>query len=146
MAHYSGKNLKVYFISTVNDLSGTARAVDITETAPAPAAIDVTHKDDTARQIVPGLSGAPETNMTLQVLEDSVWAAMLSTLTLNTSGNVMVLPRGATHTYEQILITLAVLHERKTAVPFDNAVLLDTTWNSKSTVTRSTWSSATTTF
>lgn len=146
MAHYSGKDLKVLFISTVNDLSGTARAVDLTETAPAPDTIDTTHKGDTAKTIIEGLAGAPETNFTLQVLEDSTWAAMLSTITLNTQGNVLILPRGSTHGYEQILVTSARLHERKTTIPYDGVVLVDTTWNSKATVARSTWSSVTTTF
>lgn len=144
MTHYSGSSLAVAFGGTsylnASDISAHARSVDISETAPAPDTIDVTHKGDTAHQLIEGLAGGVETNVTLTALIDDTFT-ILDTLALNTQASLYVFPRGRTHNYPMITV-YARLHERTSRVPYDGAVEISTTWNSKLAAVHTTYTSA----
>lgn len=144
MAHFSGINLAVAFGGTsylnASDISAHARTVDVTETAPAPDTIDITHKGDKAHQLLEGLPGGVETNVTLTALLDDTWS-IFSTLALNTQASMYIFPRGRTHNYPMITV-YARLHERTQKTPYDGAVESTTTWNSKLAAVHTTYTSA----
>ena len=138
--HYDGSDLLVMFGAV--DISGYARSVEVSETASAPETLDVTHKGDTARQILEGFPGAPETNVTLNVLDVYDALSAFGTMALNTKDTLIVYPAGMTHTYPMLTLQAARLHERTETVPYDGVVEMTATWNAKNTLTRSTYSSA----
>lgn len=147
MTHYSGINLAVGLATgaqtaiTATDISAHGRTVDVTETAPAPETIDVTHKGATVREIQEGLPGAPETNVVLKQIMEDTWT-VVDVLALAAQGTIYVWPRGKTHNYPQLTIPGARLHERSATVPYDGATESTTTWNSKVIVTHTTYASA----
>lgn len=145
MAHYSGINLVVGVNSANFPITAATfdhvRTVDVTETAPAPETIAVTHRADTARQIIEGLPGAPETNVVIKALLDDTWSA-LETMAINTQCSMWVWPRGRTDLYPMITIGLTRMHERTQGTAYDGAPEITTTWNSKITVVHTTYRSS----
>lgn len=138
--HYSGSAMVVKFGSV--DISGYARSVEITETAAAPDSLDATHKGDSARQLIEGLPGAVETNVTMTVLDiyDSLHA--FGTMALNTKDTLTIYPKGETHTYPMLTVQNARLHERSEPIAHDAITEMTASWNAKNTLTRSTYSSS----
>ena len=144
MTHYSGINLAVGWggtAITAVDLAGHGRTVDVSETAPAPDTIDVTHKGDTSKQIIEGLPGAPETNITFTAIVDDTWSVN-DTMIINTLGTLYVWPRGKIHAYPQIIIRSAVLHERSYKAAYDGTIETTLVFNAKTTATHGTYASA----
>ena len=144
MAHYSGINLGVFWGTAPKgsvELAVHGRSVDVTETAPAPDTIDVTHKGDTAKQIIEGLPGAAETNVSFTALVEDSWI-LCNTMPLNTIATLYVFPRGKTDTYPMITVGAARLHERTYKEPYDGAVEMTLTFNSKAVATHSTYASS----
>ena len=138
---YSGIDLAVEFGAI--DISGTARTVEVSETAPAPETIDTTHKGDSERQSIEGFPGAPETNVTLTVLDhDAGTGVALGTQTFNSKDTLKIYPDGKTHGYKLLTLNNARLHERTTTVPYDGVVEISATWNAKNSLTIGTYSSA----
>ena len=144
MAHYAGINLAVGFgvnaIAAV-DLTGHGRTVDVSETAPAPATIDVTHKGDTAHQIIEGLPGGVETNVSFTAVVDDTWGVS-DTMIMNTVGTLYVWPRGKTHEYPQIAVRNAWLHERSYKEAYDGTIEVTLVFNAKNSATHTTYASA----
>ena len=137
---YSGVDLVVEFGSV--DISAYARSCEVSETAAAPDTIDSTVKGDTARQILEGLPGAVETNVSMSALDIYDALHAFSTMTLNTKDTLIVYPKGKTHTYPMLTLQAARLHERTQTIPYDGVVEYNATWNAKNTLTRGTYSSA----
>lgn len=137
---YSGVDMLVHFGGT--DISAYARSIEINETADAPEDIDVTVKGDTARQILEGLPGAVKTTASLTALDIYDALHAFGTVALNTKSTLQVWPKGQTHTYPELTLQNARLHERGETVPYDGAVELSGAWEAKNSLTRGTYSSA----
>ena len=135
MAHYSGISLTAYWganIGAAIELLGHGRTFDITETAPAPDSIDVTHKADTARSIVTGLPGGVATNVSMTALVDDTWSLM-DTMPLNTQATLWLYPQGKTAGKQEFIVQPVRLHERTYKEAFDGTIELTLTFNSKNT-------------
>jgi len=137
---YLGSSVVVEF-NTV-DISGTARTVEVTETAPEPEEIDKTHKGDATRLTIEGLPGAAATTVTMNLLDEVAGVAALLDFVVNTKDTLKVYPEGKIHAKEMITISNARLIEIGETIPYDNVVELNATWNAKNTVVRATYSSA----
>lgn len=137
---FTGKDVVVLF-NTV-DISGTARTVEITESADEPEEIDKTHKGDTERLTIEGFPGATGTNVTMNLLDEVAGVANLLDFAVNSKDTLTVYPEGMVNAKESIIIQNARLIEIAETIPYDNVVELNATWNAKNTVTRGTYSSA----
>jgi len=138
--HYVGDAVVVIW-STDTDISGYARSVDITETAPAPDAADVTHKGDTAKSDIQLLPGAPETTISMVVLDIYDSLTVFGTLALNSKDTLTIYPKAAVNAYPKLTLNNAVFNERTQTIPFEGAVELTLSWNAKNTLTRGSYSS-----
>ena len=144
MAHYSGAALLVAWGAdevSAADLALHGRSVDVTETAPAPDTIDVTHKGDTAKQIIEGLPGAPETNVSFTAIVDDTWSAC-DTMLLNAVSTLWIMPRGRINAYPMIKVGAARLHERTYKEGYDGTNEVTLTFNSKNVATHTTYTSS----
>lgn len=138
--HYVGDSVVVIHGST--DISGYARAVDITETAPKPDAADSTHKGDTAKSDIQLLGGAPETDLSMTVIDIYDALTEYGTLALNAKDTLFIYPNGAVHTYPLLTMNNAVLNERSQTIPYEGAVEISLAFNARNTLTRTSWSSS----
>ena len=137
--HYIGDSVVVIW-STDTDISGYARSVDITESAPVPDAADTTHKGDTAKSDIQLLPGAPETTVGMTVLDIYDSLTVFGTLALNSKDTLTIYPKGATHTYPKLTLNNAVFNERSETIPFEAVVELTLSFNAKNTLTRGSYS------
>lgn len=137
--HYSGINLYIEFGGTT--LGGFERTCTITETASAPETIDVTHVTDTARQIIEGLPGSVETNVSVTMLDIYDAPFEFPALALNTQDTLVVYPYGKTHTYPELTLSNARFHERGQDLDYGSETELSGTFNAKNTLTRGTYDS-----
>ena len=94
---YSGINLKVMFKGA--DISGQGRKITVTENAPIPPDIDVSHKGDSEVQVVEGLAGARTTDASIETVDIYDAITALGSVALNTKDTLVVYPYGKTHTY-----------------------------------------------
>ena len=138
--HYVGDDVVLVYSAT--DISGYARSVDISEVAPKPDAADTTHKGDSAKSDIQLLGGAPETDVSMTVIDIYDALTEYGTLALNSKDTVTIYPNGVTHTYPQLTCNNAVLNERSQTIPFEGAVEISLAFNARNTLTRSTYSSA----
>ena len=136
--HYVGSAVAVYWGTNV-DLSAYARSVEITETAPAPDAADTTHKGDSVKSDIQLLPGAPETNVTMTVIDIYDSLTVYGTLALNSKSTLTIYPRGVVDEYPMLTCNNAVFNERSETIPFEGAVELTLSFNAKNTLTRSSW-------
>jgi hypothetical protein len=137
--HYVGDAVVLVYSAT--DISGYARSVDITETAPKPDAADTTHKGDTAKSDIQLLGGAPETDLSMTVLDIYDALTEYGTLALNAKDTVTIYPNGVTHTYPKLTCNNAQLNERSQTIPFEGAVEISLAFNARNTLTRGTYDS-----
>ena len=138
--HYIGGSVVVIW-STDTDISGYARSVDISESAPAPDAADTTHKGDTVKSDIQLLPGAPETTVGMTVLDIYDSLTVFGTLALNSKDTLTIYPKGAIHTYPKLTLNNAVFNERTETIPFEAAVELTLSFNAKNTLTRGSYAS-----
>lgn len=138
--HYSGKDLLVEFAGT--DISAYARSIEVTETAPIPDDIDVTHKGDTEKQVIEDIAGAQTCDASFTALDIYDALHAFGTVALNTKDTLVVYPKGQTHTYPELTLQNARFHERSESIPYDGAVVLSGSFHAKNSLTRSTYSSA----
>jgi hypothetical protein len=138
--HYIGDSLVV--VHGAIDISGYARSVTVSESAPEPDAADTTHKGDSAKSDIQLLGGAPSTSVSMVVLDiyDSMTA--YGTVALNTKDTLTIYPNGVTHTYPELTLNNAVLNERNQEIDFETATLITLAFNARNTLTRGTWASA----
>jgi hypothetical protein len=138
--HYIGDSVVV--VHGAIDISGYARSVEVNESSPSPDAADTTHKGDTAKTDIQLLGGAPETSVSMTVVDiyDSMTA--YGTVPLNTKDTLTIYPAGVTHTYPMLTLNNAVLNERSQPIEFESATLVSMTFNARNTLTRGTWASA----
>jgi len=135
MAHFTGSAVTAFWGSTellAVELMGHGRTIDLNETAPAPDTVDVTHKADTSTQLLTGLAGAPETNVTMTMLVEDTWI-LVDTMPLNTQSTLYIYPRGRVAAYPMIQVTPARLHERSYKEAFDGTIEMTLVFNSKVT-------------
>jgi hypothetical protein len=138
--HYVGDSVVLVYSAT--DISGYARSVDITESAPKPDAADTSHKGDTALSDIQLLGGAPETDLSMTVIDIYDALTEYGTLALNASDTLTIYPNGVVHTYPQLTMNNATLNERSQTIPFQGAVEISLAFNARNTLTRGTYSSA----
>ena len=136
--HYVGSAVAVYWGDNT-DISAYARSVEISEVAPAPDAADTTHKGDAVKSDIQLLPGAPETDVTMTVIDIFDSLTVYGTLALNSKSTLTIYPRGATANYPMLTCNNAVFNERSETIPFEGAVELTLAFNAKNTLTRSTW-------
>jgi hypothetical protein len=122
-----------------DDISGTARTVTVAEEAPAPDSIDATHKGDTARNLLEGLPGAVETNVTLEGLDEVGGVATIFDQVLNSQDTLFIYPEGNVHGYPLLTIQNARFHGVTQNIPYDDVVSFTASFNAKNTVTRGTY-------
>ena len=138
--HYIGDSVVLVVGST--DISGYARSVEISEVAPKPDAADSTHKGDSAKSDIQLLGGAPETDVSITVLDIFDSMTEYGTLGLNTKDTLFIYPNGVVNTYPLLTLNNAVLNERSQTIPFEGSVELSLAFNARNTLTRATWASA----
>ena len=139
--HYVGSAVEVWW-GVDNDISAYARSVEIAEVAPAPDAADTSHANDTVKSDIQLLPGAPETDVTMTVIDIYDSLTLYGTLALNSKSTLTIYPRGAVHQYPILTCNNAVFNERSETIPFEGAVELTLAFNAKNTLTRTTWSSS----
>jgi len=135
---YSGINLKVMFKGA--DISGQGRKITVTENAPIPPDIDVSHKGDSEVQVVEGLAGARTTDAAIETVDIYDAITALGSVALNTKDTLVVYPYGMTHTYPMLTLQNARLTQRVSDSPYDGAVTLTAAWHAKNSLTRGTYS------
>jgi hypothetical protein len=140
MAEYKGSELEVYF-NTV-DISGQARSVTITEDAGEPEQLDITHKGDTARQLLEGFAGSLTTSVEMEVLDDAGGDHSLLEFAVNAKDTLYVYPEGKTHTNQEIIVENARLISRSEPIVYDQAVTLTASFIALNSCARGTYSSA----
>jgi len=137
---FTGQLVVVEF-NTV-DISGTAKTVEITESADEPEEIDKTHKGDTERLTIEGVPGSTATTVTMNLLDEVGGVAALLDFAVNSKDTLVIYPEGKVHTKEMITVQNARLIEIAETIPYDNVVELNANWNAKNTVSRGTYSTA----
>ena len=140
LEHYVGDAVAVYW-GDDTDISAHARAVDIAETAPAPGSADTSHKGDSVLSDIQLLPGAPETDITMTVIDIYDSLTVYGTLALNTKSTLTIYPKGVTDTYPKLTCNNAVFNDRSQTIPFQGAVEVTLAFNAKNTLTRGTYSS-----
>lgn len=135
---YSGINLKVMFGAA--DISGTGRKVTVTENAPIPPDIDVSHKEDTEQQTVEGLPGAQSTDVAFEMIDIYDALTALGTAAINTKDTLIIYPFGMSNTYPMLTLQNARLTQRVSDSPYDGAVTMTAAWHAKNSLTRGTYS------
>jgi len=137
--HYVGDGLVVVFGAV--DISGYARSITVSETAPEPGEADSTHKGDTAKSSIQLLPGSPSTSASMTVLDIYDALTAFGTVPLNTKDTLFIYPKGAVHTYPLLTMNNAVLNSREQPIDFETATLITLGFNARNTLTRSTWAS-----
>jgi hypothetical protein len=137
---YSGQNMDLYF-NTV-DIGATLRSVEISQAAPEPEEIDVTHKGDTERQTLEGFPGAVATTLTANFLDEEGDVTGLVDFAINSQDTLFFYPQGMTHTLPMLTIQAARLISIDETTPYDGGAEKTGTFNAKNSLTRSTYSSA----
>jgi len=140
MAEYSGINLAVFY-NTV-DISGQGRSIRVGEEAGEPEEYDVTHKGDTAKQILEGLPEAAKTRAEFNCLDDDGGDAALLDFAINAKDTLLIYPEGKTHAYPELTLSNARLVNRNQPIEYNGPVELEATFVAKNSLTRSTYSSA----
>ena len=133
--HYIGDSVIVIWSAT--DISGYARSVDISETAAVPDGVDTTHKGDTVKSDIELLGGAPETSVSMMVLDIYDSLTVYGTLGLNAKDTLTIYPKGTADTMPKLTLNNAVLNERTQTIPFEGAVEVTLAFNARNTLTRS---------
>jgi hypothetical protein len=134
---YSGINLMVEFKGA--DISGQGRKVTVTENAPIPPDIDVSHKGCTEQDVVEGLAGAQTTDATIETVDIYDAITALGSVAINTKDTLVIYPYGKTHTYPMLTLQNARLTQRVSDSPYDGAVTLNASWHAKNSLTRGTY-------
>lgn len=137
--HYIGNAVVV--VHGAIDISGYARSVTVNESAPAADAADTTHKGDSAKSDIQLLGGAPETSVSMVVLD--IYDAMTAygTVPINTKDTLTIYPNGVVDTYPKLTLNNAELNERNQEIDFETATLITLAFNARNTLTRSTYAS-----
>ena len=136
---YVGIDMVLVYSAT--DISGQARSIELTESAPKPDAADSSHNGDTALSDIQLLGGAPETDASMTVIDIYDALTEYGTLALNASDTVTIYPKGVTHTYPMLTMNNATLNERSQTIPFQGAVEVSLAFNARNTLTRGTYDS-----
>ena len=135
---YTGIDLVVEY-NTV-DISGLARSARVAEDAGEPEEYDITHKGDTAKQILEGLPEAPKTRVEYNCLDETLGASALLDFAINAKDTLLIYPEGKTHTYPLLTLNNARLVNRSQPIEWNAPVPLDATFVAKNSLTRSSYS------
>jgi hypothetical protein len=134
---FTGKNMVLEF-GTV-DVSASMRKVTITENADPPEDIDVTHKGDTERQLLDGLPGAVKTTVAADALDETGQASEIANLSINSLDTLIFYPEGKVNGKAKMTLNSATFRNRVHTTPYDGAVELSATFDSKQACTWSTY-------